>query len=259
MLFPITNGNSLDAERGGLQQEAMRLAAYRRRGPDGPRSDEDGDLQQEHKWVFWERRPHPAAAGTISEQGGWAGGVISVSIKKHFILLGSRGVNREPTELFLFPATLAPLAQPSTRCQTSNCCFATKVIHYFSRFSQIRVLWLRPPSWICAGGWRTRILFHSKQPAHQSPVGGAVVSMWDRWLQRLFKEVRPSRLHGPITAGGGNVFLPSNRPIRVFYCSSGLRWGDGDTSKPESPAVSHQGGVGCEHAPARAIKTVLRL
>lgn len=49
MLFPITNGNSLDAERGGLQQEAMRLAAYRRRGPDGPRSDEDGDLQQEHK------------------------------------------------------------------------------------------------------------------------------------------------------------------------------------------------------------------
>lgn len=43
--------------------------------------------------------------------GGWAGGVISVSIKKHFILLGSRGVNREPTELFLFPATLAPLAQ----------------------------------------------------------------------------------------------------------------------------------------------------
>lgn len=49
MLFPITNGNSLDAERGGLRREAMRLAAYHQRGPDGPRSDEDGDLQREQK------------------------------------------------------------------------------------------------------------------------------------------------------------------------------------------------------------------
>lgn len=90
----------------------------------------------------------------------------------------------------------------------------------------------------------------------QSPVGGAVVSMCDGWLQTLFEEVRPARLHRPITAGGGNAILPSNRP------RSGLRRTDDETSRPESPGVSRQAGGGCEHMsknrPA-ALRGTLRL
>lgn len=58
------------------------------------------------------------------------------------------------------------------------------------------------------------------------------------------EEVQPQRPHGPITAGGGGAFLPGNRPIRVFFCSGGLRWAEGDTQSVH----------GCEHASAEAIK-----
>lgn len=46
----------------------------------------------------------------------------------------------------------------------------------------------------------------------KSPVGRAVVSVCDRWLQRLFKKVRPSRLHDQSQQGAEMHFYPATDP-----------------------------------------------
>lgn len=65
-----------------------------------------------------------------------------------------------------------------------------------------------------------------------------------------FKAARTNRSRG---RKGLSTQQQTHKAVLSF--SSRLRWADGDTCKPESPAVSHQAGGGCEHAPAGAMKT----